>query len=133
MPLVMNGNGINIIRDENSFINISASGNFIDGENYFEQEVCLDFKSFDIFITYDEESYLSEGEYHILNICNTCINVGDNLVVNIASGHRGLHANVYNIEEGSCIIELLNTMDYDIPEPTESENHIIKLTITIIT
>ena len=81
MPVVMGSTGMNVIRDVDSFINIGASGNFVNDESYFEQDVYLNFKSFDIFITYDTESYLSEGEYHRLNVYNT-EDLGDNIVVN---------------------------------------------------
>ena len=133
MPVVMGSTGMNVIRDVDSFINIGASGNFVNDESYFEQDVYLNFKSFDIFITYDTESYLSEGEYHRLNVYNTRIDDGDNIVVNIASDHREIRTNVYNIEDGYCIIELLNDTDLDIPDPTDNVNKIVKVTVTIIT
>jgi len=131
MPIIFTKNGMEHTRDASSKYNLVASSDNYD-EGVFTDTIQINLKSFDIFIEYSSECMLSGEECHIIHIQNSEINEGDNIVINNTSGYRHLHAHVYNIQEGSCSVELVNVSDEDIPSLSEGETEEIKLTLSII-
>lgn len=116
MPMIMTADGIQHIRS------MDASGrvtSFTEINEIWNANITLNYKTFNLYI----ENMEGIEEMHMIDITNNCINLGDNIVVNVASDHPYVTAKVFNISEGNCVLSIVNDRD------TDDE---IELTITII-
>jgi len=133
MPFQFTKDGLNDIRDDDSIYEMYISSNdYTDGTfRSLSGALLVNHKTFDIDIYYTAS--LSDGDVHLLDISNNFVNERDNIVVNVASNYRYLNVRAYNIQEGSCTIELIYNGDEDIPYDWEDEGgDIIRLTVAII-
>ena len=129
--------GLEHTRSNESYYDISGDDLVWDEDKgIFRSDVETNYKSFDIDIEYDYNNFLSPSESHIITVTNDNINVGDNITVNMVSNYTRVSVFAYGIDEGSCLIDLINNSEINIPSDLEeggSETGTIKLTITIIT
>tara|TARA_B110000967_G_C18775118_1_gene505166 strand:- start:326 stop:745 length:420 start_codon:yes stop_codon:yes gene_type:complete len=129
--------GIEHKRSNLSYYNISGADlQWDESDELFRSDIETGYKSFDIHIEYDFDNFLSPGESHIITVTNDNINGGDNIVVNMVSSYTRVSVFLYGIEDGVCLIDLINNSEINIPPNlTEgaTETGIVTLTITIIT
>lgn len=105
MPMIFTADGIQNNRSQDASGRI-GSNDFIHSNEtgFFEANISLNYKSFDLFI----DSLVEPGAIHIIDISNNQIDLGDNIVVNVASNHPLVSANIYNITEEHCSLFIVN-------------------------
>ena len=116
MPFIMTAAGIQNTRDEDASGNIIASeATYSSGEFHSDLELDFNSKSFDIFITYNNEYFISPDEGHVIDLSFNQIDEGDNIIINVASNYKKLYSNIYNITNGGCSIYIHNQSNDNIP------------------